>query len=476
MRLYVALAVVVLLAGCSGLVGTDGDRAVADDEIGVVDGVTPDDEVSVDDGLDEDELDAVVTRMMARVETIRRLDFQRRVPVEVISRDTYRTRRGSGNGEPDAVEEQLYEATFLVGENQTVGEARSTVYGENVLGYYNGSHIVIVTDQTDGIQISRATLVHELTHALQDQHFSLGPRWNTHDGRLAGRGIVEGDANYVEYEYERRCETEWNCIPPVESSGGGGSPSNVGLYLTVFTPYSEGPELIATLRDRDDWAAVDDAFRSKPTSTEQVIHPETYPDEEPVEVSVTDRSSDDWNRAGDDGNTVGEATLYVGLWVNGVIPESNLRNGGNDLSPYNYDHQSTAGWGGDRIVPYTNGTDSGYVFRSVWDSEQDAREFRDAYVDLLEARGAREVDDGVYRIPDNSSYGDAFRVVRDGDAVVIVNAPTVETLDEVHDGEVEPDPDEGDDAPVGPAGAGGTATLIAIAVALVFRRRLGGQR
>lgn len=38
----------------------------------------------------------------------------------------------------------------------------------------------------------------------------------------------------------------------------------------------------------------------------------------------------------------------------------------------------------------------------------------------------------MYRIPENESFADAFRVHRDGDTVTVVNAPTVEQLADVH--------------------------------------------
>jgi hypothetical protein len=43
------------------------------------------------------------------------------------------------------------------------------------------------------------------------------------------------------------------------------------------------------------------------------------------------------------------------------------------------------------------------------------------------------VGDGVYRIPEGGGYADAFRVRRNGSTVTVVNAPTVEELDRVHD-------------------------------------------
>ena len=102
-----------------------------------------------------------------------------------------------------------------------------------------------------------------------------------------------------------------------------------------------------------------------------------------------------------------------------------------DERRFNYSHPYTEGWGGDAVVGYSNGTASGYVFASVWDSAGDAREFREAYVALLESKGAVEVRDGVYRVPEESGYGDAFRVSLSGERLVVVNAPDVATLDEV---------------------------------------------
>jgi hypothetical protein len=440
----VALAALLVLAGCSA--GSDGSPAAANasqDGLGVENGYAYDDALSIDasDGLDEAELEAVVSRMMARVEYVRGLEFERSVPVAILSRDEYREQRGGdgGDAEVEHGEEQFWEAAFVVDEATTVGEARGGVFGATVQGFYNGSHIVIVTDDPTALP-SRATLAHELQHALQDQHGLLASRSDarTHDGRLAIGGIVEGDANVVEHAYETRCEGEWSCIPKPDRSGGGGGSFNYGLFVSVFVPYSDGPTLVEDLRERGGWEAVDDALRSPPVSTEQVIHPSAYPNETPASVRIDDRSDDAWDRLqtqGGDGyrwDTIGEATLYAAFWYNDVVPRDHLRSDSTPLSPYDYSHPITAGWGGDRLVPYTNGSAYGYVFASTWDTERDARQFHDGYVKLLESHDAREVRTGTYRIPDSSPYGDAFRVERDGKRVVVVNAPTVADLAGVH--------------------------------------------
>ncbi|MFT4890412.1 MAG: PGF-CTERM protein [Halobacteriales archaeon] len=436
----VALAGVVVLAGCSGVIDTPASSPNASgDGLGVENGYAYDDSIPIDagDGLNETELDRVVSRMMARIERVRGLEFERSVPVAMIARDEYRQRAGNRGPEgPRPWQEQLWEAAFVVGEETTVGEARGGVFGATVQGFYNGSHIVVVTEDPNSTLPGRGTLVHELQHALQDQHGLLSGRRDTHDGDLAASGIVEGDANVVEHEYEERCGGEWSCIPEPAATGGDGPSINLGLFVSVFVPYSDGPTLVADLRERDGWSAVNEALRSPPESTEQVIHPDKYPEETPVPVRVRDRSAGSWDRfETDDGyrwDTVGEATLYAAFWHNGVIERGYLRSDSSSLSPYEYDHPITAGWGGDRIVPYTNGSAEGYVFATTWDSKRDARQFHEGYLELLRSQDAELVRPGVYRVPESSPYADAFRVVRNGTRVTVVNAPTVGALNAVH--------------------------------------------
>ncbi len=78
-----------------------------------------------------------------------------------------------------------------------------------VLAYYSPERKVIVVRGTDALDIAtRVTLAHEMTHALQDQHFDLdalqkrvaADRDSSPDALAA---IIEGDANRVEARYLR---------------------------------------------------------------------------------------------------------------------------------------------------------------------------------------------------------------------------------------------------------------------------------
>jgi hypothetical protein len=444
MRAPIALAVGLVLAGCLAPAGVyHGAAGTADppvDTLGWEGGYWYDERPSVtpEDGFNDSELDAVVARTMARVERIRGLEFRRSVPVSVISRAEFRERRGSNrSAQYSDWQNQLWEGLFVVDESTNATTARHAVFAGSVVGFYSpgGEKIVLVADDTDAVRVDRATLAHELVHALQDQHLRLGFRRTTMDGRTAATGLVEGDANYVMRRYEQRCGTQWNCVErPARSPGNG---YNRGLFVALFHPYSDGPTFVAALRERGGWAAVDAAYENPPTSSEQLIHPERYPRGDPVAVTVADRSGPQWTPfAPADGQspstTVGEAAIFAMLWANGVVPEAELPED-DPLSTYDYDHPASAGWEGDVFVPYRNGDRFGYVFRTVWASPDDAREFLAAYRSVLEQHGARDLGDGVYRIREGERYADAFRVVRNGSTVTVVNAPTVGTLDRVHD-------------------------------------------
>ncbi|WP_423750827.1 Hvo_1808 family surface protein [Salinirarus marinus] len=409
------------------------------DELGWEAGYWYDDPVDVDqsDGLNESERSAFVARTMARVERVRGLEFERSVPVELRSRDDYRD--DAETPPASAWNEQVWEALFLVGEDRSVAETFAALYGGSTLGYYSPqSDRVVVVSDTETPTIDRQTLSHELVHALQDQHFGF-PRATTRDGSLAADAVVEGDATYVEQLYETRCRDGWSCVPrPADDAPGG--VGNMDVYVAVYQPYSDGASFVHALRRRGGWTAVNDAYARPPNGTTEVIHPETYPDATPANVSVVDRSNAAWSPFDrrPQADSVGEASLYAMLRATGRIDGSHLYSPTGPHRRLNYTHPLTTGWAGDVVVPYRSDDGHGYVFRSEWETERDAREFAGAYRAILGERfdavrrsdaDARGTD--VY-VVQAGPYADAFRVSRDGTTVTVVNAPTVDALDGVH--------------------------------------------
>ncbi|ERH11500.1 MAG: hypothetical protein J07HB67_00507 [halophilic archaeon J07HB67] len=430
--LFVCLSVVV--AGCGAVGSSPEPTPVVDrsapDRLGVESGVVADAslDVTAADGLDQWELAAIVDRTMARVELLRGLEFVESVGLRVVSRPELRTGGWTGDGSRASrrLRAQLHEATFLLGEDESVPAAYDQLYGDRVAGYYDATadEVVVVADAN---RVDTRTLAHELVHALQDRHFGASPA-DSRDTRVAVTGLREGDARYVDTLYDERCGTEWSCLPAPEETTGD---YDRELFAMVYQPYADGAQFVHELRQRGGWAAVDAAYADPPTATTQTIHPGTYPDGTTVSVDVVDRSENGWQPVvGAENETLGELGAYVTLLANDVIDPQRHDSSDGAYSPRNYSHPATTGWAGDRFVPYTDGERGGYVWKLRWESPSDARVFAAAYREGLGALDARAVGDGVYVVPDGG-FADAFRVERDGDTVVVTNGPTVSDLDRI---------------------------------------------
>jgi hypothetical protein len=425
MRRAIALAAVLLLAGCA-VPGSVSDDGGVSGELDEEDGYRYNESIAVSpsDGLNDSELDALVGRSMARLEVLRGLEFTGEVNVSVISRAEYRDDQPfESNRTETNWNNQVWEGLFIVGEDRDIDDVFNSTLGGAVLGYYEpGTGNIVIVSDSETPKISRDTLVHELVHALQDQRFGLDESPPTQDAQLARNGVVEGEANLLEDRYRQRCNAEWDCIEAVSGGAGGGGSIDRGLLTVIRYPYVVGPSFVAAIEDRGNWTAVDDLHDAYPSSTEQISDPSLYPDEQPVTVTVPDNSNGEWERFDHDpvADTVGAASIHVMFADNGIID-----------SQRRYEHPVSDGWGGDALVPYRDGDRYGYVWETAWDSREDARQFHEAYRDLLAEYDATR-EDNVYTVPDTSPFGDAFRVVREGKRVRIVNGPTVESLSAIH--------------------------------------------
>lgn len=416
----------------------------SDSEIGVWQGVRHNDTLDVDqsDGLSDSELEMVVHRAMARVEYVRERPFKTDVEVKTTTREEYRksVQSGESNETFNRWNDQVWKALFMVGENSSSEEALQTVYGGSVTGFYSPSEgkIVLVVAEGEELQISEATLIHELNHAMQDQYHDLSSAkysGKTQDGDLAIDGIVEGEANYVEDRYSDRCDAEWECLEDPSSSAGGGGEVHLGILVTVLNPYSDGPAYVAEIVEEEGWEGVTERMENPPGSTSQVIHRnDGY---ETTEIEFEDTAENGWetypNQGVEGADTVGEASIFSMFWyqsreygANTFDWEQVLFDTSHPNEQYNYAHESSDGWADDELYPYRNdaGDDpkDGYVWVTEWQTEADARQFHETYLTMLEAHGVEQRDDGVRDVADGPFRG-AYGIERNGTTVTIVHAP-----------------------------------------------------
>jgi len=430
-------------------------------------------DITPEDGLNSTELNATVARAIARVELIRQEEFTEPVPVTVINRSTYRSdfiRANTNYSEAfRSFDNAKFEALFLIGEDRGSLAVQNANRGSSVLGFYSPreDEIVVVSESETPTLNTEFTLAHELVHALQDQRFNLTEyRATTRDAANGQSGVIEGEANLVEDRYRQRCEAEWECLNV--STDGSSAPGNLhlGVYFVNFFPYTDGPGFVESRYEQGGWTAVDELYANVPASSEQVIYPERYGADEPVEVGLEDTNSGGWERLRPDAPrpngvrpdyaTLGQSalssmfayTLYdeynesrvVGPreWLN-VDADGEV----NRSDPLNYGLSVTDGWDGDRLHVYANPdagpNETAYVWRIVWDDASEAEEFVESYRALLAHWGGDRVSGSPnhWRI-DSGPFEDSFYIDAEGDTVTIVNAPSEGELGEVYEGYTPP--------------------------------------
>ena len=136
-----------------------------------------------------------------------------------------------------------------------------------------------------------------------------------------------------------------------------------------------------------------EAWDAQPVSTEQILHPELYPDEVPVEIVLPDVGATlgaDWSTSYQ--QTLGE--MQIGVWVADGRKRQSLFPGLPGQLP---NASAAAGWGGDRLVSL-DGPDGAWavVWQTDWDTGADQKEFhqaaRDAMKDLPGAHSVTDAD------------------------------------------------------------------------------------
>ncbi|GAA0244727.1 Hvo_1808 family surface protein [Halobacterium noricense] len=430
------------------------------DVIGWENGYWHNESISVDqsDGLSDEEREAYVNRTMARVEFIRNQEFARPVEVDSLRRAQYqkliRSQFESQYTQSQrAWENQIWEALFATGERTDAARQQTRLYQQRVAGFYLPGQDEIYVIAEDDLVIDNATLVHELTHALQDQQVGLASSQfeaETLDGQRANDGLTEGEASYVEQRYIQRCGDEWECVetpgsPREETPYGGGSLPNFNLAMQVslIQPYSDGPAYVASKVDSGGWRALQQEYRNPPNSSEQVIDPNQRNDP-PRTLRLGEQARNGWELYGEKGEngseTVGETGIYTMFWYQGraydipIIRWQTFQNPEfGEYDSFNYTSVPSDGWANDRLWPYRKGDKRGYVWRTAWDTNRDAIEFQRAYRDLLRGQNATRTESGAWII-ENGEFADAFRIVRDGRTVTIVNAPTEGDLADIRPG------------------------------------------
>ena len=248
----------------------------------------------------EDPNAPLVAKMLAKVERARQLPSKHPVASRTMARAALIAQvRAHTKDEvpPDAVRGQgeLLVAYGLIPPTYDYEKGVFDLLEQQLAGYYEPAdkHMYLAGDL--GGADADATLAHELVHALQDQHYELGPQIAYHDdaGDRSGavHALAEGDAMsaMMDVLFAEKGMTALDVpddalamqmraqvllsgvakdVPPV-------------LQTSLVAPYIDGIAFVSKLRRRGGWKEVDRVWHAPPTTTEQLLHLDKYDAHEP---------------------------------------------------------------------------------------------------------------------------------------------------------------------------------------------------
>ena len=365
-RLLPLVALALLIAACG------------DDTSGVTSTVPTSIDVA---GLTED-IDALV----AITEQIRGLEFIVEPVITIVSADELAERvrvQIDEDLQPDdlAVSQRLYEILGLLDGTIDLGQAYLDLYAEQVGGYYdNETGEMVIMGGSELSALSRSIVVHELVHALTDQHYGFASLsddlWDNgeYERVSAISALAEGDATYYQLVYLETLPTEEQIEAVTESLNVDTTvmdslPTWFAEDLTF--PYDSGFGFVDRLITDGELVAVNQAYELLPMTTEQILHPEKYYLREgglPVAIPAMELP----------GYTVFEEGGF-GEWNARLFLMHGISDGDALVA--------AAGWGGDRYRLYWQGdpecTDDcagpvAFVYLYTADTPRDAQEFNDA--------------------------------------------------------------------------------------------------
>ncbi|MEA2766567.1 MAG: hypothetical protein QOK07_2971 [Gemmatimonadaceae bacterium] len=255
------------------------------------------------------------------------------------------------------------------------------LYESQVLAFYDpSSHTYFAIRQMPAVlnglagaeTLRQSVVVHELTHALQDQRFSASTRdfalRRDADAQLAYHALLEGEASVVMLAWllEKTGQSFDEAIKndamlsmmSSTAAEQGIAPGTPRYFIeSLKFPYAEGIKLVAAAYRRGGWKEVDRLHANPPSSTREIIHVEEY-------FARLDR-----------GETAPAAFEPASAPPDTLTVEH--------LGEFHWrflvgDHAT--GWKNDRV---TIGCDGLVHVETWWDDPERASSFRDAYVSLL---------------------------------------------------------------------------------------------
>ena len=353
---------------------------------------------SIDPAIVE-EMRSELATLMVEAEQVRGLPFIA-TPTVVILDDNEFTQRVSDlvaeelDEEELAIDSAFYSMLGMLSPGTDLYALLIDLYAEQVAGFYDGdAGEMVVPAAPDGFTpLQKITVLHELVHALTDQHFDFNDGYEllidegTGDDASAFQALIEGDATRSQFVYMEgmspieavQAATE---ALSYDSSVLDSIPAWMQADLTF--PYDQGLIFVDAIVSTGGLAAVDDAYQTPPDTTEQILDVAKYNRrEQPRGLAPLTVELDGWDLF--DEASLGEWGLRL------VVSDSVLPGEAT---------QAAAGWGNDTYRVFSRGEDVAMVMSYIGDSERDAEELANALIvhirDSMDSGPAEESAGGL---------------------------------------------------------------------------------
>jgi hypothetical protein len=348
-------------------------------------------------GVPAQELIELGKRCEERVARLRGLEVVKPIRWEVTTKDQVRKylketiSQQYGPGEMQAEGDAL-RALGLIPEKLDYENFMVRLLEEQVGGYYDPKKETFYLADWIAPALQETIISHELTHALQDQHFGIDEFIDRIEGNsdamVARAALAEGEATLVMMVDAMRHSGMDVDIDKLDLDGTLGSlmmslsaaqfPSFAeaprALRESLMFPYLKGLNFVIHGKQRGGWKRIDKVYADLPRSSEQILHPEKYFEnrDEPTGVDFMDiekKVARGWKMIYQD--VLGEFMTLQLL---------------DTLDDREEEQRAAAGWDGDRVWVFKRGEDLAWVQLSVWDSERDAIEYAGALAKTVPSR------------------------------------------------------------------------------------------
>ena len=227
------------------------------------------------------------------------LKLKKPIPSSTIDRaglKTFLEQQIKESVKPDEIraEELTLKKFGLVPQDFDLAKSTVELMTEQAAAFYDyRKKKLYLLESTANSDLAQTALVHELAHALADQHFHLDKyirgASQTDDGSLARIAVMEGQATWIMTEYMlRKTGMSLKNSPAMsemaaregESGTTGAYPVLEGapLYLreSLIFPYTQGMRFQQKVIERLGTDGFSEVFRRAPITTQQILHPERY--------------------------------------------------------------------------------------------------------------------------------------------------------------------------------------------------------